>query len=120
MTRTRFLTVAGAAGLAFVVAVALLAGRPAAQGQGADLLSVARSRGLSPDEARAALETYVPPGKYDEALMFASGGQGGQVLVFGIPSMRLIRVIGVFAPEPWQGYGFSKGRPRRRWGRSPR
>jgi nitrous-oxide reductase len=107
MTRTRFLTVAGAAGLAFVVAVALLAGRPAAQGQGADLLSVARSRGLSPDEARAALETYVPPGKYDEALMFASGGQGGQVLVFGIPSMRLIRVIGVFAPEPWQGYGFS-------------
>jgi len=39
--------------------------------------------------------------------MFASGGQGGQVLVFGIPSMRLLRVIGVFAPEPWQGYGYS-------------
>lgn len=107
MTRTRFFAAAGAAGLAIIVALALVAGRPAAQGQGADLLSVARSRGLSPDEARAALETYVPPGKYDEALMFASGGQGGQVLVFGVPSMRLLRVIGVFAPEPWQGYGFS-------------
>lgn len=107
MSRPRVLIAASALGLAAVLAAALLAGRPTAQGQGGDLLSLAQSRGLSPDEARAALETYVPPGKHDEALMFASGGQGGQVLVFGIPSMRLLRVIGVFSPEPWQGYGYS-------------
>jgi hypothetical protein len=40
--------------------------------------------------------------------MFASGGHSGQVLVIGIPSMRLLKVIGVFTPEPWQGYGFGE------------
>jgi nitrous-oxide reductase len=28
------------------------------------------------------------------------------VLVVGLPSMRLLKVIGVFTPEPWQGYGY--------------
>jgi len=67
-----------------------------------------KARGLTPDQVRAAVQTYVPPGKYDDYLMFSSGGQSGQVLVFGLPSMRLLRVIGVFSPESWQGYGFSK------------
>ncbi len=40
--------------------------------------------------------------------MFASGGHSGQVLVIGIPSMRLLKVIGVFTPEPWQGCGFGE------------
>lgn len=68
-----------------------------------------QARGLTPEQVRAALQTYVPPGKHDDYLMFASAGHGGQVLVYGIPSMRLLRVIGVFAPEPWQGYGFADG-----------
>jgi nitrous-oxide reductase len=38
--------------------------------------------------------------------MLASGGQSGQMLVIGVPSMRILKVIGVFTPEPWQGYGF--------------
>jgi nitrous-oxide reductase len=38
--------------------------------------------------------------------MFSSGGHNGQVLVVGIPSMRILKVIGVFTPEPWQGYGY--------------
>jgi nitrous-oxide reductase len=30
--------------------------------------------------------------------------------VIGVPSMRLLKVIGVmFAPEPWQGYGYGGG-----------
>jgi nitrous-oxide reductase len=28
------------------------------------------------------------------------------VLVIGLPSMRILKVIGVFTPEPWQGYGY--------------
>jgi nitrous-oxide reductase len=28
------------------------------------------------------------------------------VLVIGVPSMRLLKVIGVYTPEPWQGWGF--------------
>jgi nitrous-oxide reductase len=38
--------------------------------------------------------------------MFASGGHAGQVYVLGLPSMRILKQIAVFTPEPWQGYGY--------------
>ncbi len=65
---------------------------------------VAESRGLTPKDVEAALKTYVPSGKYDDYLMFASGGHSGQVFVIGVPSMRLLKEIAVFTPEPWQGF----------------
>jgi nitrous-oxide reductase len=67
---------------------------------------VIRERTLSPDDVTAALATYMPTGKLDEYVMFASGGHGGQVLAIGLPSMRILRTIAVFSPEPWQGYGY--------------
>ncbi len=75
-------------------------------GGGADVGAVARARGLSEQDVLAAVKTYQPTGARDEYLMFASGGHSGQAMVIGIPSMRLLKVIGVFTPEPWQGYGF--------------
>lgn len=69
--------------------------------------SVADARGLTPDDVVAAVKTYVAGGKHDDYYMFASGGHSGQVLVLGLPSMRLLKLIAVFTPEPWQGYGFS-------------
>src|SRR5581483_314418 len=72
--------------------------------QGAE--EIAKARGLNPDDIEAALKTYVPNGKYDDYLMFASGGHSGQVFVIGIPSMRLLKVIAAFTPEPWQGFGY--------------
>jgi nitrous-oxide reductase len=39
-------------------------------------------------------------------MLFASGGHSGQVHVIGLPSMRLLKTIAVFTPEPWQGYGY--------------
>ena len=74
-----------------------------------NLDSLAEARGLSEDDIRAALMTYTPTGELDDYVMFASGGHGGQVLVIGMPSMRLLRVIGVFTPEPWQGWGYGAG-----------
>ncbi len=71
-----------------------------------DAAAIAQQRGLTPDDVIAALKTYIPTGKYDEYVMFSSGGHSGQVLVIGIPSMRLLKVIGVFTPEPWQGWGY--------------
>jgi nitrous-oxide reductase len=71
-----------------------------------DANRVIQDRGLSPDDVTAALATYMPTGKLDEYVMFASGGHGGQVLAIGLPSMRLLRAIAVFTPEPWQGYGY--------------
>lgn len=65
-----------------------------------------KARGLTDGDVEAALKTYVPPGKHDEYMIFASGGQSGNVNVIGVPSMRLLKVIGVFTPESWQGWGF--------------
>lgn len=67
---------------------------------------LARARKLEPQHVNAALKTYTPTGVMDEYLMFASGGHSGQVLVIGLPSMRTLKVIGVFTPEPWQGWGY--------------
>ncbi|MDX1577209.1 MAG: Sec-dependent nitrous-oxide reductase [Gemmatimonadota bacterium] len=90
----------GALGLA----AACTQGGPAVGG--ADIGDIAAERGLSEADVAAAVKTYVPTGRMDDYLMFASGGHSGQVLVIGVPSMRLLKVIGVFTPEPWQGYGY--------------
>ncbi|MBI3177052.1 MAG: cytochrome C, partial [Chloroflexi bacterium] len=82
------------------------AATPAAGGLPADAAAVAADRGLTADDVYAALKTYTPSGQLDPYIMFASGGQGGQVLVIGVPSMRILKLIGVFTPEPWQGYGY--------------
>ena len=28
------------------------------------------------------------------------------MIVIGVPSMRILKYVGVFTPEPWQGYGY--------------
>lgn len=71
-----------------------------------DLKALMQARGLGESDVLAALKTYTPTGGRDEYLMFASGGHSGQVIVIGLPSMRILKVIGVFTPEPWQGYGY--------------
>ena len=77
-----------------------------AVGVSGDAAAIAEARGLTPDDVSAALKTYVPTGQTDEYVLFGSGGHSGQVLVIGVPSMRLLKVIGVFTPEPWQGWGY--------------
>ncbi len=72
------------------------------------LQEVLKRRGLSQQDVLAAAKTYVPTGKRDEFLAFSSGGQSGMVIVYGIPSMRILKYIAVFNPEPWQGYGFEE------------
>lgn len=77
-----------------------------AAGLSGDASAIAEARGLTPADIEAALKTYTPTGVHDEYIMFASGGHGGQVYVIGMPSMRIIKQIAVFTPEPWQGYGY--------------
>ena len=81
-------------------------GESAATGLSTDASAIAEARGLTPDDIAAALKTYTPSGVHDEYIMFASGGHSGQVYVIGLPSMRIIKKIAVFTPEPWQGYGY--------------
>ncbi|WP_457667281.1 Sec-dependent nitrous-oxide reductase [Thiolapillus sp.] len=70
------------------------------------LKDVMKKRGLTEKDILAAAKTYTPTGGRDEYLAFSSGGQSGQIIVYGVPSMRILKYIGVFTPEPWQGYGF--------------
>ncbi|MCC6995691.1 MAG: Sec-dependent nitrous-oxide reductase [Deltaproteobacteria bacterium] len=80
-------------------------GAVATPGEGASLEAIAQAHNLDPAEARAALEVYTPPGRYDEFTMFSSGGHSGSVYVVGIPSLRLLKEIPVFSPNTWQGWG---------------
>jgi nitrous-oxide reductase len=78
-------------------------------GQVGELQKIAAERGLNVDDLLAAAKTYTPSGMIDEYLTFASGGHSGQILVIGVPSMRQLRTIAVFTPEPWQGFGYGVG-----------
>ncbi len=73
-----------------------------------ELETIMDKRGLSEQDMLAAAKTYTPSGMHDEYYVFSSGGQSGQVIVYGVPSMRILKYIGVFTPEPWQGYGFDE------------
>ncbi len=72
------------------------------------LQDIMKARGLTQKDILAAAKTYTPSGGRDEYIALSSGGQSGQVIVYGIPSMRILKYIGVFTPEPWQGYGFDE------------
>ncbi|MBI5464575.1 MAG: Sec-dependent nitrous-oxide reductase, partial [Ignavibacteriales bacterium] len=67
-----------------------------------------KGRTARSDVQEAAQKTYVAPGDLDEYYVFKSGGHSGQVYVYGVPSMRHIATIPVFAPYPATGYGFDK------------
>ncbi|MBC7596375.1 MAG: Sec-dependent nitrous-oxide reductase [Kineosporiaceae bacterium] len=99
--RRDFLKVGGG-----IVAGAAVGAVGSHMGSGTDLTALASSQGLSGDEASAALQTVVPPGKYDPYYMFASGGHSGQVQIIGVPSMRLLKIIPVFSRDSFSGYGF--------------
>ncbi|MBM4761613.1 Sec-dependent nitrous-oxide reductase [Bacillus sp. B15-48] len=53
-------------------------------------------------------KVYVPLGEKDEYYLMASGGHSGQLFVYGVPSMRKIRTVPVFTPDPATGYGYDE------------
>lgn len=111
----RELVQGGAAGLTGLVAGGAVGfgignssddGGGGSSGLGGNAQDVINARALAPEDVTRALKTYMPSGDFDEFMVFASGGHSGQVYVIGVPSMRLLKVIGVFTPEPWQGHGY--------------
>jgi nitrous-oxide reductase len=90
-TRSRLLLVAGAALLGGL-------GYACAGGRSASLAG-------SADNAQ---RVYVAPGEYDELYAFLSGGFGGQVGVYGLPSGRLLRTVPVFSQHAENGWGYSE------------
>lgn len=70
------------------------------------LNDVKKERGLTDDDVLAATKTFMPRGGRDEYFGFVGTGNSGTMIVYGIPSMRIYKYVGVFSPEPWQGYGY--------------
>jgi nitrous-oxide reductase len=96
--------------LALALAAAVCVAGCSSGGKGAapagSITDLMKARNLSEADVRHALKTFTPSGRHDEYLAFSSGGHSGQVIVLGLPSMRILKYIAVFTPEPWQGYGF--------------
>lgn len=65
-----------------------------------DLEAIMKARNLSEKDILAAAKTYQPSGRRDEYMVFSSGGQSGQVIVYGVPSMRIYKYIAVFTRNP--------------------
>src|SRR5512135_253605 len=84
--------------------VALIAGLVA--GCGGDKRGRGGRTEARSDVQEAALKTYVSPGDLDQFYLFKSGGHSGQVYIYGVPSMRHIATIPVFAPYSATGYGY--------------
>ncbi len=70
------------------------------------LEDVKKARGLDDNDVLAAVKTFMPRGGRDEYFAFVGTGNSGTMIVYGIPSMRIYKYVGVFSPEPWQGYGY--------------
>ena len=79
-----------------------------ASASGGELQKIMKARGLSENDVIHAAKTYTPSGGRNEFIVFSSGGQSGQVIVYGVPTMRILKYIAVFTPEPWQGYGYDE------------
>lgn len=94
--------------IAKTAAIAITALGIAGTGYSQSLQDVMKERGLTEQDLLAAAKTYHPTGKKDEYIVFSSGGQAGQLIVYGVPSMRILKYIAVFTPEPWQGYGYGE------------
>jgi len=69
---------------------------------------VVKRRGLNADDVLAAAKTYTPDNIEDEYITLNSGGQAGSMIMYTVPSMRLVKYVPTAARQPENGYGFSK------------
>ena len=79
---------------------------PAATEVSGELFERAARRGLSKADTEAAISTFVPTGGGDEHIGILTTGTSGRLAVFGIPSMRILKYVALFTPEPWQGFAY--------------
>ncbi len=57
-----------------------------------ELEKVMKKRGLTQQDLLAAAKTYTPSGGRDKYIVFSSGGQSGHIMVYGVPSMRILNI----------------------------
>jgi len=69
---------------------------------------VVKRRGLNADDVLAAAKTYTPDNLTEEYVSLNSGGQAGNMIMYTIPSMRLVKYVPTAARQPENGFGFSR------------
>ena len=68
---------------------------------------VVKRRGLNSDDVLAAAKTYTPDKIADEYVALNSGGQEGNMPMYTVPSMRMLKYVPTCTFQPYNGYGYS-------------
>lgn len=69
---------------------------------------VVKRRGLNADDILAAAKTFTPDNLMDEYIALNSGGQAGNMIMYSVPSMRMLKYVPTSTKQPVNGFGFSK------------
>ncbi len=69
---------------------------------------VIKRRGLNAEDVLAAAKTYTPDNIVDKYVVVNSGGQEGNMPMYTVPSMRMMKYIPINTYQPYNGYGYSK------------
>ncbi len=69
---------------------------------------VVKRRGLNADDVLAASKTYTNDKMKDEYVAVNSGGQAGNLPVYAVPSMRMVKYVPISTRQPNSGYGYSE------------
>ncbi|HNS16771.1 MAG TPA: Sec-dependent nitrous-oxide reductase [Bacteroidales bacterium] len=71
------------------------------------LKDIIERRGLNSEDVLAAAKTYTPDNIADEYVALNSGGQAGNMPMYTVPSMRMLKYVPICTRQPEIGYGYS-------------
>jgi len=69
---------------------------------------IVKRRGLNSKDVLAAAKTFTPDNIADEYVTLNAGGQAGNMIMYTVPSMRMIKYVPTATKQPVNGYGYSK------------
>lgn len=79
----------------------------AGAGVSAGLLGNGTAQAAEKKSATGGNKSEVAPGELDEYYMMSSGGHSGEMRIYGVPSGRTLKRIGVFNIDPMIGWGIT-------------
>ncbi len=69
---------------------------------------VVKRRGLNAEDVLSAAKTYTPDNLKDEYVALNSGGQEGNLPMYTVPSMRMLKYVPLNTRQPYSGFGYSE------------
>jgi len=70
--------------------------------------NVVERRSLNAEDVLAAAKTYTPDNIADEYVAVNSGGQEGNLPMYTVPSMRMLKYVPINTRQPYSGFGYSE------------